>query len=71
MFFFLVVVTASLEEVVVVVWYFLLEVDFNSGLAGRAGLVVLVTRDLLFLAGDAVRDDLGAECKSLFFFKAG
>ena len=70
MFFFLVVVTASLEEVVVV-WYFLLEVDFNSGLAGRAGLVVLVTRDLLVLAGDAVRDDLGAECKSLFFFKAG
>ena len=69
MFFFLVlvVVTASLE----VVWYFLLEVDFNSGLAGRAGLVVLVTRDLLVLAGDAVRDDLGAECKSLFFFKAG
>ena len=54
----------------VVLWYlFLLEVVFNSGLAGRAGLeLLLLTRDLLVLAGEAVRGlVLGKLCKSFFF----
>lgn len=48
----------------VVLWYlFLLEVVFNSGLAGRAGLeLLLLTRDLLVLAGEAVRG-LVLDCK--------
>jgi len=66
------VASAPLFEVVL--WYlFLLEVVFNSGLAGRAGLeLLLLTRDLLVvlvvLAGEAVRGlVLGKLCKSFFF----
>jgi hypothetical protein len=74
LFFFLlgVVVASTLLEVA---WYFLLEVAFNSGLAGKAGLVLLLTRDLLelvlpVLAGEAVRGLVLDKCKS-FFFKVG
>ena len=64
------VASAPLFEVVL--WYlFLLEVVFNSGLAGRAGLeLLLLTRDLLVLAGEAVRG-LVLDCKLFksFFFE--
>ena len=72
LFLLLLEVVASAPLFEVVLWYlFLLEVVFNSGLAGRAGLeLLLLTRDLLVLAGEAVRG-LVLDCKLFksFFFE--